>query len=50
MHRSHNSDLDIIAAVAEQYRQQAQFHWQIVLNNIESVKQRSVWISEIIVR
>ncbi|EDI2556442.1 cytoplasmic protein, partial [Salmonella enterica subsp. enterica serovar Ajiobo] len=30
---------DIIAAVSEQYRQQADNHWQNVLKNIERVKQ-----------
>ncbi|ECO9393564.1 cytoplasmic protein [Salmonella enterica] len=39
MHRSHDSDPEIIAAVAEQYRQQAQHHWQTVLKNIGRVKQ-----------
>lgn len=39
MHRSHDSDPDIIAAVAERYRQQADNHWLIVLKNIEKVKQ-----------
>lgn len=39
MHRSHDSDPDLIAAVAEQYRQQAQHHWQTVLENIARVKQ-----------
>ncbi|HAG2284956.1 TPA: cytoplasmic protein, partial [Salmonella enterica] len=39
MHRSHDSDPDIIAAVAEQYSQQAKDHWQGVLKNIERVKQ-----------
>ncbi|HBY9727594.1 TPA: cytoplasmic protein [Klebsiella pneumoniae subsp. ozaenae] len=39
MHRSHDSDPDIIAAVAERYRQQADDHWQTVLKNIGRVKQ-----------
>ncbi|EAS2063683.1 cytoplasmic protein [Salmonella enterica] len=39
IHRSHDSDPEIIAAVAEQYRQQAQHHWQTVLKNIEHIKQ-----------
>lgn len=39
MHRSHDSDPDIIAAVAERYRQQAEDHWQTVLKNIGRVKQ-----------
>lgn len=40
MHRSHDSNPDIIAAVAEQYRQQADNHWQKnVLKNIERMKQ-----------
>ncbi|EMM4591281.1 cytoplasmic protein [Salmonella enterica] len=39
MHRSHDSNPDIIVAVAEQYRQQADNHWQNVLKNIERVKQ-----------
>ncbi|EOG8283773.1 cytoplasmic protein [Salmonella enterica subsp. enterica serovar Newport] len=39
MHRSHDSDPDLIAAVAEQYRQKAQHHWQTVLQNIARVKQ-----------
>ncbi|ENT4612316.1 cytoplasmic protein, partial [Salmonella enterica] len=39
MHRSHDSAPDIIAAVAERYRQQADDHWLIVLKNIEKVKQ-----------
>lgn len=39
MHRSHDSDPDIIAAVAERYRQQADNHWQTVLKNIGRVKQ-----------
>ncbi|EBJ4206827.1 cytoplasmic protein [Salmonella enterica] len=39
MHRSHDSDPDIIAAVAEQYSQQAKEHWQGVLKNIDRIKQ-----------
>ncbi|EAA6552786.1 cytoplasmic protein [Salmonella enterica subsp. diarizonae] len=39
MHRSHDCDPDIIAAVAAQYSQQAKDHWQGVLKNIERVKQ-----------
>ncbi|EEJ1866702.1 cytoplasmic protein [Salmonella enterica subsp. enterica serovar Gaminara] len=39
MHRSNDSAPDIIAAVSEQYRQQADNHWQNVLKNIERVKQ-----------
>lgn len=38
MHRSHDSDPDIIAAVAERYRQQANDHWQTVLKKIGRVK------------
>lgn len=39
MHRSHDSEPDIIAAVAERYRQQVDDHWQTVLKNIGRVKQ-----------
>ncbi|EAN7518580.1 cytoplasmic protein, partial [Salmonella enterica] len=39
MHRSRDSAPDIIAAVAERYRQQADDHWQTVLKNIGRVKQ-----------
>ncbi|EAY3776350.1 cytoplasmic protein [Salmonella enterica] len=39
IHRSHDSDPDIIAAVAERFRQQADDHWQTVLKNIGRVKQ-----------
>lgn len=39
MHRSHDSDTDIIAAVAESYRQQADDHWQTALKNIWRMKQ-----------
>ncbi|EDV0263689.1 cytoplasmic protein [Salmonella enterica subsp. salamae] len=39
MHRSHDSDPDIIAAVAEHYRKQADNHWQTVQMNIARVKQ-----------
>ncbi|CAB5557576.1 YadA [Klebsiella pneumoniae] len=39
MHRSHDSDPDIIAAVAERYRQQADDHWQTVMKNIGRLKQ-----------
>ncbi|EFT4511399.1 cytoplasmic protein [Salmonella enterica subsp. enterica serovar Stanley] len=39
MHRSHDSAPDIIAAVAEQYSQQAKDHWQGVLKNIDRIKQ-----------
>lgn len=38
MHRSHDSDPDIIAAVAAQYSQQAKDHWQGVLKNIDRMK------------
>ncbi|ECT5252341.1 cytoplasmic protein [Salmonella enterica subsp. enterica serovar Panama] len=38
MHRSYDSYPDIIAAVAEQYSQQAKDYWQGVLKNIERVK------------
>ncbi|HAV8297021.1 TPA: cytoplasmic protein [Escherichia coli] len=39
IHRNHDSDPDIIAAVVECYRQQANDHWQTVLKNIVRVKQ-----------